>query len=108
SLWLVYVSKGSLTVKADGTTIVREGHGSGEGRGASPGEVHDIAVKAAETDATKRALATFGKPFGLELYRKARDGVVATTPTAISTAVDSPPTQPRSGLHPDTTTPTPR
>ena len=37
---------------------------------ASPGEVHDIALKAAETDATKRALATFGKPFGLELYRK--------------------------------------
>ena len=36
----------------------------------SPGEVHDIALKAAETDATKRALATFGKPFGLELYRK--------------------------------------
>jgi hypothetical protein len=31
--------------------------------------VHDIALKAAETDATKRALATFGKPFGLELYR---------------------------------------
>ena len=53
-------------------TIVREGHGSGEGRGTSPGEVHDIALKAAETDATKRALATFGKPFGLELYRKER------------------------------------
>ena len=51
-------------------TIVREGHGTGEGRGTSPGEVHDIALKAAETDATKRALATFGKPFGLELYRK--------------------------------------
>ena len=28
----------------------------GEGRGTSPGEVHDIALKAAETDATKRAL----------------------------------------------------
>ena len=40
------------------------------GRGDSPGEVHDISLKAAETDATKRALATFGKPFGLELYRK--------------------------------------
>ena len=39
---------------------------------ASPGEVHDIALKAAETDATKRALATFGKPFGLELYRQNR------------------------------------
>ena len=42
--------------------IIREGHGSGEGRANSPGEVHDTALKAAETDATKRALATFGKP----------------------------------------------
>ena len=58
-----------VTVQADGATIIREGHGTGEGRGTSPGEVHDIALKAAETDATKRALATFGKPFGLELYR---------------------------------------
>ena len=57
-------------MQADGATIIREGHGTGEGRGTSPGEVHDIALKAAETDATKRALATFGKPFGLELYRK--------------------------------------
>ena len=65
-----YIAKVRITVQADGTTIVREGHGSGEGRGTSPGEVHDIALKAAETDATKRAFATFGKPFGLELYRK--------------------------------------
>src|SRR5262249_6879499 len=65
----VYVARVRITVHTEGTTIIREGHGSGEGRGESPGEVHDIALKAAETDATKRALATFGKPFGLELYR---------------------------------------
>src|SRR3974390_2059688 len=65
----VYIARVRLTVQADGASIIREGHGSGEGRGISPGEVHDIALKAAETDATKRALATFGKPFGLELYR---------------------------------------
>jgi len=65
----VYIARVRLTVAAEGTTIIREGHGTGEGRGMSPGEVHDIALKAAETDATKRALATFGKPFGLELYR---------------------------------------
>ena len=29
-----------------------------------------MALKAAETDATKRALATFGNPFGLALYDK--------------------------------------
>ena len=65
----VYIARVRVTVHADGATIIREGHGTGEGRGTSPGEVHDIALKAAETDATKRALATFGKPFGLELYR---------------------------------------
>src|SRR6516165_2524011 len=68
----VYIARVRLTVQADGANIIREGHGSGEGRGISPGEVHDIALKAAETDATKRALATFGKPFGLELYRGGR------------------------------------
>ena len=47
---------------------MREGYGTGEGRGGSPGEAHDVALKAAETDATKRALVTFGKAFGLALY----------------------------------------
>jgi len=94
-------------VHADGATIVREGHGSGEGRGTSSGEVHDIALKAAETDATKRALATFGKPFGLELYRKDKNIALQSLP-AINRAAASLPTQPRFGLHPDDTTPIPR
>src|SRR3974390_236999 len=68
----VYVARARITVRANEATVVREGHGTGEGRGISPAEVHDIALKAAETDATKRALATFGKPFGLELYRGGR------------------------------------
>jgi Rad52/22 family double-strand break repair protein len=68
----VYTAKVRLTVQANGTTVIREGHGTGEGRGEFPGEVHDTALKAAETDATKRALATFGRPFGLELYRGSR------------------------------------
>ena len=61
----VYIAKVRITVTANDCAIVREGHGSGEGRGTSPGEVHDIALKAAETDATKRALATFGNHSGL-------------------------------------------
>jgi Rad52/22 family double-strand break repair protein len=65
----VYTAKVRLTVQANGASIIREGHGTGEGRGEFPGEVHDTALKSAETDATKRALATFGRPFGLELYR---------------------------------------
>ena len=84
SFLAVYVAKVRITVHADGATIVREGHGSGEGRGTSPGEVHDIALKAAETDATKRALATFGRPFGLELYRKDKKHRLAKSANAYS------------------------
>lgn len=64
----VYTAKVRVTVAAGEAQVIREGHGTGEARGDSPGEVHDTALKAAETDATKRALATFGRPFGLELY----------------------------------------
>ena len=64
----VYAAKVRITVFANGRSIVREGHGTGEGHGTSAGEAHDVALKAAETDGTKRALATFGRPFGLSLY----------------------------------------
>jgi hypothetical protein len=60
-----------ITVRTDGAVIIRDGHGTGEAHGDSGGEVHDRALKAAETDATKRALATFGKAFGLALYASA-------------------------------------
>jgi len=50
----VYIARVRITVNANGATVVREGHGTGEGRGTSPGEVHDISLKAAETDATVR------------------------------------------------------
>ena len=99
--------KCALPCRPMALTIVRDGHGSGEGRGTSPGDVHDIALKAAETDATKRALATFGKPFGLELYRKDKSPSLQTRP-AHQPAAASPPTQPRLGSHPDDTTPIPR
>jgi hypothetical protein len=56
-------------------TITREGCGSGQAKGFSPGEAHELALKAAETDATKRALATFGNPFGLALYDRELSGV---------------------------------
>ncbi|MGB9042280.1 MAG: Rad52/Rad22 family DNA repair protein [Pseudolabrys sp.] len=107
SFLAVYVAKVRITVQADGAIIVRDGHGSAEGRGISPGEVHDIALKAAETDATKRSLATFGKPFGLELYRKDKGPSLQTLPTH-QRACANPPTQPRLGAHPDDTTPIPR
>ena len=103
SFLAIYVARVRITVHADGATIIREGHGSGEGRGTSPAEVHDIALKAAETDATKRALATFGKPFGLELYRKSQ---VAQKPLLSPPTTETAPV--RVGFHPDDTTPIPR
>jgi hypothetical protein len=75
----VYIARVRVTVHADGAIIIREGQGTGEGRGTSPGEVHDIALKAAETDATKQALATFGKPFGLALYGSGKASSSAKT-----------------------------
>jgi Rad52/22 family double-strand break repair protein len=82
----IYIARVRVTVHADGATIIREGHGTGEGRGSSPGEVHDIALKAAETDATKRALATFGKPFGLALYGNGK-----TSPSSKTSALQPKP-----------------
>jgi hypothetical protein len=102
----VYIARVRVTVHAHGATIVREGHGTGEGQGTSPGEVHDIALKVAETDATKRALATFGKPFGLELYRGGK-AASSQKPTPSPHPVAVPPDA-RIGFHPDDTTPIPR
>jgi hypothetical protein len=55
--------------------ITREGCGSRSARASTPGEAHELALKGAETDATKRALATFGNPFGLALYDRELAGV---------------------------------
>lgn len=52
----VYSARVRIKVRAAGDEIVRDGHGTGEAYGPSIGEVHDRALKAAETDATKRAL----------------------------------------------------
>ena len=46
-----------------------------------------MALKAAETDATKRALATFGNPFGLGLYDKEQNGVTAKKPAGAKSFV---------------------
>ncbi len=64
-----------IRVRVGEVVINREGHGSGHGWAMLPGEAHESAIKEAETDATKRALATFGNPFGLALYDKERKGV---------------------------------
>lgn len=70
-----YVAKVRISVRAGSISIVREGSGMGEGAAPTPGKAHELALKGAETDATKRALATFGNPFGLALYDRERAGV---------------------------------
>jgi hypothetical protein len=113
----VYIARVRVTVHADGAIVIREGHGTGEGRGTSPGEVHDIALKAAETDATKRALATFGKPFGLALYGSGKPFGLALygsgKATSSAKTLASGPKSADQGPHqvrlpPDDTTPIPR
>jgi len=50
--------------------LIREGSGAGHGIDVDLGQAHESAIKEAETDAMKRALMTFGNPFGLALYDK--------------------------------------
>lgn len=84
----LYSSQVRITVRAGDTVVVRDGVGTGFGRSASPEAAHEIAMKAAETDATKRALATFGNPFGLALYDK--DMTQVTRPAARDHTHDTP------------------
>jgi DNA recombination protein Rad52 len=71
----VYTAKVRITVRAGEFKVVREGSGSCEASAATAGQAHELALKGAETDATKRALATFGNPFGLALYDREQQGV---------------------------------
>lgn len=62
-----------VRVTVDG--VIREGVGAGHGIDADCGSAHESAIKEAETDAMKRALMTFGNPFGLALYDKTQANV---------------------------------
>lgn len=60
--------------------VVREGIGAGHGIDRDLGLAHESAIKEAETDAMKRALMTFGNPFGLALYDKSQANVGVDEP----------------------------
>jgi DNA recombination protein Rad52 len=60
--------------------IVRDGWGAGQGIDVDLGLAHESALKEAETDAMKRALMTFGNPFGLALYDKEQREVAEPQP----------------------------
>lgn len=82
-----------ITVRANGTTITRDGTGYGSGIGKDLNDAHESASKESETDAMKRGLMTFGNPFGLALYDKAQENVEreAPAPRQQPRAVDTPP-----------------
>jgi len=73
-----YIARVRVSIRAGDVVICREGSGSGNGVSATLGEAHEKALKEAETDAMKRALSTFGNPFGLALYDKERQSVRQT------------------------------
>ena len=58
--------------------VIREGSGAGHGIDVDLGQAHESALKEAETDAMKRALMTFGNPFGLALYDKQQREVASS------------------------------
>ena len=73
-----YIAKVKVIVFAGDTLVTREGVGAGHGIDIDLGQAHESAVKEAETDAMKRALMTFGNPFGLALYDKEQSNVADT------------------------------
>jgi DNA repair and recombination protein RAD52 len=77
--WRVgYLAKVRITAGG----VVREGTGFGSGMSKPDalGDAIESAAKEAESDAMKRALMTFGNPFGLALYDKAQTCVVTDPP----------------------------
>lgn len=84
--WRVYYrAKVRITVRSqDGTVTVREGCGFGSGIDKDIGQAHESALKEAESDAEKRALKTFGNPFGQALYDKEQRDVQDRPPDSVT------------------------
>ena len=95
---VTYTARVRVTVTAGGRPpLIREGSGAGHGIDVDLGQAHESAIKEAETDAMKRALMTFGNPFGLALYDK-QQRQVSTAGGQVEgpqrPAVQGPPTSP--------------
>lgn len=63
-----------VTVDGKGTEHTTTGHGTGFDV-FNPGAAHELAVKAAETDAFKRAASNLGQSMGLALYDKEQKNI---------------------------------
>jgi hypothetical protein len=86
---VTYIARVRITVFAGNQgPLIREGTGAGHGIDTDQGLAHESAIKEAETDAMKRALITFGNPFGLALYdkqqRQVSSGGVGRRPEQVS------------------------
>ena len=86
---VTYIARVRITITAGQRALIREGSGAGHGIDLDLGLAHESALKEAETDATKRALMTFGNPFGLALYDK-QQRQVSPARGAATTAPDKP------------------
>jgi hypothetical protein len=86
-----YIARVRITITAGDRIVIREGSGAGHGIDADCGQAHESALKEAETDATKRALMTFGNAFGLALYDKQQRQVSDSKPAAPSAESSLPP-----------------
>lgn len=82
-----YSARVRVTVRAGDSVIIREGCGFGQGIDKDEDQAHESALKEAESDAMKRALMTFGNPFGLALYDKSQANVADTPNAAVAFAV---------------------
>jgi hypothetical protein len=87
---VTYIARVRITVSAGcHGLLIREGTGAGHGIDTDLGLAHESAIKEAETDAMKRALMTFGNPFGLALYDKSQRQVIGGNPAGRETASGS-------------------
>src|SRR5262249_9858814 len=77
SVVVTYSARVRVTVYSqDGSRkVVRERSGGHRGFGPTVGQAAEDCIKAAETDATKRAFVTFGNIFGLALYDREQRNV---------------------------------
>ncbi len=85
---VTYMARVRIAVGTGDDQIFRDGTGTGQGIAKNAGDAHESAMKEAETDAMKRALMTFGNPFGLALYDKSQASVVDTPPPPKLTAAE--------------------
>ena len=84
---VTYTARVRISVQAGSMgLLIREGTGAGHGIDTDLGLAHESAIKEAETDAMKRALVTFGNPFGLALYDKSQRQVTGSTAAGQGTA----------------------